>query len=445
MMKSRRGITLIALIITVIVMLILAGVSLNAIIGDNGIITNAQTANIKSGMAALEEWLQEKYVEYYDEANNYAKKPLLLNDKINNLLLTDGGRPYIMNGGKVYYLLNKSSLPKEVREQLIAGNTTEYGKYIRLQDVYGITEDLKVYYCDENGNNTYGEMVVANIDPNTPIGKINNDNGLKTALSDALKDIGITISNEKGVTIGDVENLNTLELDGSKYSISNLSGLGEIKGLKTLTLTNLGTSSNYFSGLDGLESLPDLYYIYFKNCYISDYSKLSDCWRLQYLYMYLPPEMVEVDANNQVSALGNGLNKADNLTRLEYFGISGITDWFEGTASASEIYEYSSLSTLSKLNNISALTQISNTIKGKISYLKITNTSIMSCDFLSDWVGLQTANLSANTSVTSLTNFGEHKSLTQVNFAGCGLLSLTRNRTVYSFAKIRDSVDYWNK
>ena len=47
-------------------MLILAGVSLNAIVGDNGIITNAQTANMKNGMAALEEFLQEKYVENYD-------------------------------------------------------------------------------------------------------------------------------------------------------------------------------------------------------------------------------------------------------------------------------------------------------------------------------------------------------------------------------------------
>lgn len=35
MMKNKRGITLIALVITIIVMLILAGVSLNAIIGDN--------------------------------------------------------------------------------------------------------------------------------------------------------------------------------------------------------------------------------------------------------------------------------------------------------------------------------------------------------------------------------------------------------------------------
>lgn len=40
--NNSKGITLIALVITVIVMLILAGVSLNATIGDNGIITKAQ-------------------------------------------------------------------------------------------------------------------------------------------------------------------------------------------------------------------------------------------------------------------------------------------------------------------------------------------------------------------------------------------------------------------
>ena len=43
-LKNKNGITLIALVISIIVMLILAGVSLNATIGDNGIITQAQNA-----------------------------------------------------------------------------------------------------------------------------------------------------------------------------------------------------------------------------------------------------------------------------------------------------------------------------------------------------------------------------------------------------------------
>lgn len=40
--KTQKGITLIALIITVIVMLILAGVAINMTIGDNGIFRKSQ-------------------------------------------------------------------------------------------------------------------------------------------------------------------------------------------------------------------------------------------------------------------------------------------------------------------------------------------------------------------------------------------------------------------
>ena len=43
-MKKQRGITLIALIITIIVLLILAGVALNSIFGQGSLIGNAQNA-----------------------------------------------------------------------------------------------------------------------------------------------------------------------------------------------------------------------------------------------------------------------------------------------------------------------------------------------------------------------------------------------------------------
>lgn len=49
-MKKQRGITLIALVVTIIVLIILAGISINLILGENGIITKASSAkqeNIK--------------------------------------------------------------------------------------------------------------------------------------------------------------------------------------------------------------------------------------------------------------------------------------------------------------------------------------------------------------------------------------------------------------
>ena len=44
--KQVKGITLIALVVTIIVLLILAGVAISLTIGQNGIITRAQTAVI---------------------------------------------------------------------------------------------------------------------------------------------------------------------------------------------------------------------------------------------------------------------------------------------------------------------------------------------------------------------------------------------------------------
>ena len=55
----QNGITLIALVISIIVMLVLAGVSLNATIGDNGIITQAQNATYLQDCAKLEEFFQK--------------------------------------------------------------------------------------------------------------------------------------------------------------------------------------------------------------------------------------------------------------------------------------------------------------------------------------------------------------------------------------------------
>ena len=44
--KDTRGITLVALVITIVVLLILVGISINLVLGDNGIITKAKEARI---------------------------------------------------------------------------------------------------------------------------------------------------------------------------------------------------------------------------------------------------------------------------------------------------------------------------------------------------------------------------------------------------------------
>ena len=52
---NSRGITLIALVVTIIVLIILAGVSINLVLGDNGIITKAKQAKTETEQAKLNE------------------------------------------------------------------------------------------------------------------------------------------------------------------------------------------------------------------------------------------------------------------------------------------------------------------------------------------------------------------------------------------------------
>ena len=51
-MKNNKGITLVALVVTIVVLLILATVSINLVLGDNGIVKKAQDAKTKSAEAS---------------------------------------------------------------------------------------------------------------------------------------------------------------------------------------------------------------------------------------------------------------------------------------------------------------------------------------------------------------------------------------------------------
>ena len=62
--KNDSGITLVALVVSIIVMLVLAGVSLNATVGDNGIITRAQQAKLAQELAQTKEDLEYMFLDY---------------------------------------------------------------------------------------------------------------------------------------------------------------------------------------------------------------------------------------------------------------------------------------------------------------------------------------------------------------------------------------------
>ena len=58
--KEMKGITLVALVVTIVVLLILAGVSINLVLGNNGIIAKAKEAQRKSAEASQNDLMCEK-------------------------------------------------------------------------------------------------------------------------------------------------------------------------------------------------------------------------------------------------------------------------------------------------------------------------------------------------------------------------------------------------
>ena len=71
--NTQKGVTLMALAVTIIVMLILAGVTISTLIGNSGITSRATEARDKNAIAKVEE---EAQIEYSD---------LLMNNQIDSI------------------------------------------------------------------------------------------------------------------------------------------------------------------------------------------------------------------------------------------------------------------------------------------------------------------------------------------------------------------------
>ncbi len=397
-------------------MLILAGVSLNAVIGDNGIITQAQNATYMQGIAALEEYLQTEYVKYYDEADDYTNKIELLSSKMPNLCLKDGTKNYITyNGGdgpKQYYLVNKQSLPDDVKSQLRGGDTNEYSKYIYLIDVYGITEDLRVYYCENGTDTILGTASDIIVDPNTVLNKIKNNTALNEALTDILTERGVIIG-EDGITVANVSALQEFTIDGTEYpSLTSLSGISEISSLKRLTLKNLNLTS-----IEGIEACTLLNYLQLENVQIENYTPLGSTFNLQYLYLYNPP------SNEEINKLGAGLANS-NLSKLEYFGIYGYKPELY-TSGSTTAHLTRTFNNKSNISDISGLNKISQETKNAVKYMYLNNNQISNINALSGFNNLYLVYLMCNSNLTSLDGLENHINLKEVYAQACNFSTIT--------------------
>ena len=120
--KKQKGITLVALVVTIVILLILSGISLNIVLGNNGIITKAQEAKIENNHSTVLEMLQM-------ESSNYDTKYLDEEDSIS----------------LISYLKQKQIIDSnlEVNVEKLLGKKLSTGNGSGVDDVYVIEENVE--------------------------------------------------------------------------------------------------------------------------------------------------------------------------------------------------------------------------------------------------------------------------------------------------------------
>lgn len=160
--KKENGITLIALVITIIVLLILAGVSIAMLTGQNGILTQAQNANIQNSHGAVKDSIALLYNEYQIQINtgNTTKlastetvaipaneEKALANTSMTFLDFLKGG-----NSQGINYI--KADTDNVLDVEVLTGSSQALGNGTNT-DVYKIEEQNGTYvvnYYDQNNN-----------------------------------------------------------------------------------------------------------------------------------------------------------------------------------------------------------------------------------------------------------------------------------------------------
>ncbi len=158
-LRGRQGITLIALVITIIVLLILAGVSIAMLTGDNGILTQANNANIQQSHATVKEAVRLAYNEWRLEVETSNNTKVASTEKV-----TIQGREEKAEAEPAStffdYLVSKGYIDEETRilnVENLTGSKQSLGNGTGTEDVYKLEEEngeYKVVYYEDGTTNT---------------------------------------------------------------------------------------------------------------------------------------------------------------------------------------------------------------------------------------------------------------------------------------------------
>lgn len=153
-MKDEKGITLVALVVTIVVLIILAGVTINILIGDDGIITRAKTGVDVYGKASANEIAAVS--EIYNEVNDITKNNTLAKvAKQGDYVEYNSGNGY---NGKWRVLYNDNSNKLQIVSTTIVESLTLGGETIEdVKASYNNGIDILNNACQKYINSSYAK------------------------------------------------------------------------------------------------------------------------------------------------------------------------------------------------------------------------------------------------------------------------------------------------
>ena len=321
--KNQKGITLLALVITIIVLLILAGITISAITGDNGIIGNAGQAKEETEIANEKEIVEKATVqamgnnkygnieesELQDELDKETEegktKATDIRDGI-EVIFIDSNRYYIVDrDGNVEgeYPINIDKNPGDFtigeEGETLDGSTDHPYEISCIEDLVVLSNISrgKGNYI-ENGEikeaerNTFSEkkfILTQTLNFNSTVSyadlsmtwRYDEEEEAYVIDENSTQNLRDLLMDKKGVGFMPISDSNVLRtqafagiFDGQNYEIQNLyenieDGGGLFNKLNTATIKNLGlTNVDIISGeVGGIAK--DSYFTDFYNCYVS--------------------------------------------------------------------------------------------------------------------------------------------------------------------------------
>ena len=381
--NHNKGITLVALIITIIVLIILASVSIGAIFGGEGILAKARESKILAAIASIKDELGLSQVKGVIAQNPITIESLFAEGKVRRKVEAET----ILTAEENYYIYYAL---KDEAFQGMGG----LGKGV-ITDVFLIDDEFNVSYIDKDGKE-YGDIIQK---------KLLEDNTQIRFVSPAF---AAYISKLGGATEGEmlfkwmktqtslmlndpnIENLDDLVFFPNLTNIQiiipklrSLVGIECCKKLTSITLNNTGTLITDFSPLVGLKNLKSFN---FQNSALTNEN-----------FPNLIENLAQINTLTSFSGYAyftvNSIEGIGKLKNLTYFSMA--------PRSSSELKGLKEISKLTKLETLGLSNINMEKIEGlnslsKLTSLSLTNTKITKVEGLDNLKNLTTLNLSSN-------------------------------------------------